>query len=196
MSEPKPMRSRRLSRCGTCGLYVALCECAALPVLATQTEVVVLLHRLERFKSSNTGKLAARMLARGTVVVGGAPVELPPSPGSYVLFPHATAIPLVEAQSRGLRRLIVPDGTWPQAGRLARRDPVCAGLPCVSLQSARPSRYALRRSDRPHALATIEAIAEALRLLEGDAIADAMQDAFAHWVERSHRVRNGKHLQR
>jgi DTW domain-containing protein YfiP len=197
MSEPtRPIRSRRLSRCGTCGLNEELCGCAALPRLEARTEVVVLLHRLERFKSSNTGKLAARMLARGQAIVASEPIELAPSAGSYVLFPHASAISLADAQARGLTRLIVPDGTWPQAGRLARRDPRCAGLPCVTLETDRPSAYGLRRSDRPSALSTLEAIAEALRILEGDAIADPMHHAFASWVARSQRVRHGAHLQR
>ena len=192
--EPTPIRSRRVTRCGTCGLFVGLCGCDALPRLETHVEVLVVLHRLERFKSSNTGKLAARMLARGEVEVAG--LDSPPRevPGSYVLFPHASAIPIDEA--RDLRRLVVPDGTWPQAGKIARRDPRCAGLPAVTLVGTRPSRYGLRRSERPDALSTFEAIAEALRVFEGDAVADPMHAAFAVWVARSEQVRHGAHLAR
>jgi DTW domain-containing protein YfiP len=187
-----PIRSRRLPRCGTCGLFVALCGCSALPRIETRIEVLVVLHRLERFKSSNTGKLAARMLARSEVAVAGAGDPPRTAAGSYVLFPRAGAVPLREA--RDLCRLVVPDGTWPQAGKLARRDPRCAGLPAVTLVSTPTSRYGLRRSARPGALATFEAIAEALRVLEGDAVADAMLAAFSTWVAKSAQIRRGAHL--
>jgi DTW domain-containing protein YfiP len=195
MHEPAPpIRSRRLVRCGTCGLFVGLCGCAALPRIETEIEVLVVLHRLERFKSSNTGKLAARMLARSEVAVAGRGEAPRFVPGSYVLFPHASAVPIDQATD--LRRLVVPDGTWPQAGRIARRDPLCAGLPAVTLVGTRPSRYGLRRSERPDALSTFEAIAEALRVLDGDTAADTMHAAFAVWVARSEQVRHGAHLAR
>lgn len=192
MSEPAPIRSRRLERCGTCGLFVGLCGCAELPRLDTRLPVLVVLHRLERFKSSNTGKLAARMLAGSEVAIAGQGTPPRVVPGSYVLFPHPNALPIEHATD--LRRLVVPDGTWPQAGRIARRDPLCRGLPPVTLRTHRPSRYALRRSERPGALSTFEAIAEALRAIDGDAVAEAMHAAFARWVARSEQVRRGAHL--
>ena len=196
--EAPRMRSRKLTRCGGCALYPDLCVCSSLPALQSRTEVVVLLHRLERYKTTNTGRLAARTLARGQSATRDrfASIEVTPVPRSYVLFPKPDAMPLTEAIAHGIDRLIVPDGTWPQAGRLARRDPLCAGLPCVKLTCARPSRYTLRRSERPDALCTFEAIAEALRILEGDEIADRMHAAFIPWLERSLVCRAGAHERR
>lgn len=187
------MRSRVLPACPTCGLIAGLCACAWLETLEAETEVVVVMHRLEQHRRSNTGKLAAHVLATGTVVVreGPAEPEREPTAGSYVLFPNAGAVPIEAAKARGLLRLVVPDGTWPQAGRIARRDPLCSGLPSVSLAPSRRSIYDLRRSDRPHALSTFEAIAEALRVLEGDTLADRMHAVFARWVDDSQRVRRG-----
>lgn len=193
MSSPsdKPIRGRRLDRCVTCGLSAGLCECGSLVPLAVRTEVVVVVHPLERFKSTNTGRLAAHVLSRGTLRIAG-PREKPPArPGTYVLFPREDAIPL--EQVTDLTTLIVPDGTWPQAGKIARRDPLCVGLPHVALASSRKSIYPLRRSERPFALSTYEAIAEVLRTLEGDAVADAMHAIFARWALRSLQVRRGAH---
>jgi DTW domain-containing protein YfiP len=192
------MRSRKVTRCCGCGLYPELCVCASLPALEARVEVVVLMHRLERFKSTNTGRLAARSLARGQSVIRDrlAPPVVAAVPRSYVLFPRPDALPLTAATAGGIDRLIVPDGTWPQAARLTRRDPLCAGLPCVKLTSTRPSRYVLRRSDRPDALCTFEAIAEALRILENDAVADRMHAAFIPWIERSLEIRAGAHERR
>ena len=192
------MRCRKLVRCDGCGLYPELCVCASLPALQTRVEVVVLLHRLERFKSTNTGRLAARALARGVAVTRDrfTPLVVTPVPRSYVLFPRPDAMPLTEAIACGIDRLIVPDGTWPQAARLARRDPLCAGMPCVKLTRARPSHYTLRRSERRDALCSFEAIAEALRILEGDEVADRMHAAFIPWIERSLVIRAGAHERR
>jgi DTW domain-containing protein len=192
------MRCRKVARCGGCSLYPELCMCCALPALEARVEVVVLLHRLERFKSTNTGRLAAQVLARGQSVTRDRPIPLvvTPVPRSYVLFPKPDAMPLTEAIACGIDRLIVPDGTWPQAGRLARRDPLCAGLPCVKLTCTRPSRYVLRRSERPDALCTFEAIAEALRILESDEVADRMHAALIPWIERSIEIRAGAHERR
>lgn len=193
-----PIRGRRIPRCDGCGLYPDLCVCSSLPVLHTRVEVVVLLHRLERLKTTNTGRLAARMLARGQSAIHPRlePHRVTPVPRSYVLFPRPDALPLTVALAQNVDRLIVPDGTWPQAGRIARRDPLCAGLPCVKLTSTRPSRYTLRRSDRPDALSTFEAIAEALRVLESDQVAERMHAAFIPWIERSLEVRAGAHERR
>lgn len=196
--DPPPMRSRKIARCVGCGLYPELCVCDSLPALQARVEIIVLMHRLERFKSTNTGRLAARALARGQCVARDrqVPLHATPVPRSYVLFPRPDAIPLTAAIASGIDRLIVPDGTWPQAARLARRDPLCAGLPCVKLTCARPSRYALRRSERADALCTFEAIAEALRILESDELADRMHAAFVPWIERSLAIRAGAHEQR
>jgi DTW domain-containing protein YfiP len=192
------MRSRRITRCVGCGLYPELCVCSSLPALHARVEVVVLVHQIERFKSTNSGRLAARALARGQCVTRDrcAPLWVEPVPRSYVLFPGPDAVPLTEALAAGIDRLIVPDGTWSQAARLARRDPLCAGLPSVKLTSTRPSRYALRRSARPDALCTFEAIAEALRILENDEVAEQMHAALIPWLERSLAIRAGAHERR
>ena len=89
------MRSRKIARCGGCGLYPQLCVCSSLPALQTRVEVVVLVHRLERFKSTNTGRLATRALARGLCVARDrlSPLAVTPVPRSYVLFPRPDAMP-------------------------------------------------------------------------------------------------------
>jgi DTW domain-containing protein YfiP len=112
---------------------------------------------------------------------------------AYVLFPSEHAVTLPEARARGLQTLLVPDGTWNQAKRMARRDPSCAGLVHVRLETTAKSDYLLRRNARPDGLCTFEAIAESMREL-GDALtADAMLHAFARWVARAKLVRAGAH---
>jgi DTW domain-containing protein YfiP len=65
--------------------------------------------------------------------------------------------------------LIVPDGTWRQAHKMRRRLPGLAAIPCVILPEAGRTEYRLRSEHHVGGLATLEAIARALRVLEGDA---------------------------
>ena len=100
---------------------------------------------------------------------------------TLLLFPHAEARPLEDW--RGAARpitLVVPDGTWRQAKKARRRVAGLSDLPCVSLPAAGPSAYRLRHAARPNRLATIEAIARALQILEGPADGDEIQRRLDH----------------
>lgn len=187
-------RGWRLARCGTCGLPTDRCVCAALPSLVVRARVAVVMHRIEALRSTNTGRLVARMIPGATVRVRGAREDLPaelPSGRRLVLFPREDARPLTPADAGDDLTLVVPDGTWAQARRIARRDPLSQGAEAVSLAEG-TSAYGLRRNPRPGALCTLEAVAEALRVLEGDAVADAMLAAFAGWRDASLDLREGR----
>ena len=64
--------------------------------------------------------------------------------------------------------LIVPDGTWRQASKVKRRVPGLTGVPCVSVSGEARLRYRLRAEAHAHGLSTIEAIARAMGILEGE----------------------------
>jgi DTW domain-containing protein YfiP len=189
------MRSRRLNRCQTCGLSESLCVCGAIPTLFPRTRIVILTHRVELTKSTNTGKLVARMLGeRVELARSDSPWEPRENPGdAWVLFPSDDALPLEQVAAE-VGSLVVPDGTWPQSRRMGQRHPRCKDLKKVRLTSPLRSAYALRNSSpKETRLCTLEAVAHALRILEGDTIADLMLAAFAVWVERALRVRAGAH---
>ena len=188
------MRTKRLSRCAGCGLSLNLCLCAQLPDLGSKTQIVVLAHRVELDKSTNTGKLVARMLGgHAELVQSHEPWQSPHhDSASVVLFPTDDAIPLEEIAA-DIRCVIVPDGTWVQARRIARRHPACEKLKKVTLSSTLRSTYTLRRSHLENGLCTLEAVAEALRILEADSCAAPMLAAFAQWLERAQLVRAGAH---
>jgi DTW domain-containing protein YfiP len=165
-------------------MHLSLCICALIQPIATRTRVVLLLHQLEQGKPTNTGRLAARCLSNSLVIEasGGPANDLPDGPeaastaaGAWstpgtealLLFPHAEARPLEDW--RGATHpitLIVPDGTWRQAKKARRRIAGLDQLPCVALPASGPSTYRLRHAARPNRLATIEAIARALGILE------------------------------
>lgn len=182
-------------RCATCLMHATLCICPLVPRLRTRTRLTVLVHFREARKPSNTGQLAARCLERSTIEIVGQrdrlihPPVLHPDEQPLVMFPAEDAVPIAHyaASSRPIA-LFVPDGNWPQASRMRRRGPGLAGMPCVTLPDTGPTAYRLRAEPRIGGLATLEAIARALRILEGDAgpaIEDAMLAVFRVMVERT-----------
>lgn len=190
----RDLRGWRLVRCGGCGLPEARCLCAELPRLTVRTRVVVVMHRIEAVRSTNTGRLAAAMLSGSTVRVRGAQgaaVEGPPEGRRLVLFPAEGARALTPDDAGDDLVLVVPDGTWSQARRIHRRDPAAQGAETVALPTRAESAYELRRNARDGGLCTLEAVAAAMRVLEGEAVAEALRDAFARWHERALDLRGG-----
>jgi DTW domain-containing protein len=166
--------------------------CALVPSLETRTRVLLVIHRLEDRKPTNTGRLATLCLKNSEVHVrghadrpralrlapdGSLPVLLYPSEGARLLTEFAEA-------SRPLT-LIVPDGNWRQASKVLSRVPELRDVPCVTLPPGPPSTYRLRAEAHGHGLATVEAIARALGILEGPKVQHAIEHVFRVMVERT-----------
>ncbi|MBX3187157.1 MAG: DTW domain-containing protein [Labilithrix sp.] len=174
-------------------MHASLCVCALIPRIETRTRVVLVIHRAEDRKPTNTGRLATECLANSEVVVRGHEGK-PDPPLSFarpvLLFPHEDAIPIA-AFARDLDEpvaLVVPDGNWRQASKVRARVAGMRDAPCVALPAAEPSIYRLRSEAHPFGLATLEAIARALRVLEGDRGAEierALLFPFRAMVERT-----------
>ena len=177
-------------------MHRSLCICALLPRIATRTRVVVVLHQLEARKPTNTGALAAKCLENSVVVYrgrapGGATADpldhqLSSETDPLLLYPHPSATPL--GAWRGADKpitLIVPDGTWPQAARTCRRLRAFADFHCVSLPAPGVAADRLRDSARPDRLATLEAVALALGILEGPTVRDALMRMYRIMTERT-----------
>jgi DTW domain-containing protein YfiP len=177
-------------------MHRSLCICALLPRVATRTRVVVVLHQLEAAKTTNTGALAARCLENSAVVYRGR------APGSgaadpldermwietdpLLLFPHSSATPLDAWRGSGKPiTLLVPDGTWPQTVRTCRRLRALGDIPCVSLPAPGAAVDRLRDSARADRLATLEAVALALGVLEGPTVRDALMRVYRIMTERT-----------
>jgi len=180
-------------------MHRSLCICALLPRLATRTRVVLVVHQLEANKPTNTGLLAARCLANSTVVYRGraphgadgkapaAPaVSAVPGVQHLMLYPHSSATPLTAWRGRTEPIvLLVPDGTWRQAARTrARLAPDPATIPCVSLPASSSGRR-LRTASAPQRMATLEAVARALGVLEGPEIESALLRVYRIMTERT-----------
>lgn len=181
-------------RCSHCRMLPEVCFCDEIPRIDIATRVVLVAHKREVRKPTNTGRLAMLALNDCELHVRGhrdQPVDLSgvlvPGRRTWLLFPSKDAVVLsrrlVESDVRPIT-LLVPDGTWGQARRAVRREPVLAGAPTVTLAANRPSRYRLRREVLPGGLATAEAISRALGIIEGEQVQLAMEKLFDTMVER------------
>src|SRR5258706_16296454 len=74
---PRGIRSRRVERCAGCALTPALCLCALVVPVATRTRVVLLVHRVELPKPTNTARLVRRALSNASLLVRGAGANEP-----------------------------------------------------------------------------------------------------------------------
>ncbi|ASR44701.1 DTW domain-containing protein [Xanthomonas citri pv. mangiferaeindicae] len=179
-------------RCPRCLRPVSHCLCAWIPDLPSRSRVLVLQHPDEAAHPLNTARLAALGLRHATLWVGERFADLPawleaPGVRALLLFPGETAVDpeAWTAAGEGAQTLlVVPDGTWRTARRLLRLNPELAALPRLALAPDRLSRYRVRRAREPHALATVEAIAAALDVLEPGGGFEALLAPFDAMVDR------------
>lgn len=159
-------------QCSRCRRPVAHCLCPLIPSLDSRTRVLVLQHPSEVNHALNTARLAALGLSNAELVVGEIFEDLstllnPPGYKARLLFPADDAEPLQGyTSSDEAMLLVVPDGTWRKARKLLHLNPLLAALPRVTLAEGAVSRYRLRKAPGPGALSTVEAIVQALQVLE------------------------------
>lgn len=187
-------------RCVRCRLRPTFCICAEFPQppLLTKTRLVLIMHWREYLRASNTGQLAWQMLERSSLFLHGHPTtpivqaELVGA-GERVILMHPPAeggpparVIDAELAAEGPFTLLVPDGSWPQTHRMARRLGPLATAERVLLPAGPPTGYnALRRSAHLGQLATAEAIGRALAVLEGPDVGAAVKRIFTLFVERT-----------
>ena len=176
-------------QCSRCLRPITHCLCALIPSLDSRTRVLLLQHPSEVSHALNTARLAALGLNNAQLVVGEVFEDLPTllNPPGYqarLLFPAEDAQPLQAYTSTDeTMLLVVPDGTWRKARKLLHLNPLLATLPRVTLAEGAVSRYRLRKAPGPGALSTVEAIVQALQVLEAPASFDALLTPFEALIE-------------
>lgn len=184
-----PNRGYRVPRCGRCGVATNACFCAEIVPLANLTQVVFCMHRLELSKSSNSVRLMQCALTRAECIVLGeraAPPEYPELARPLLLFPSSSAR-FLDPSDRG-RPLLVPDGSWSQARKIAHKLMTRYDAEIVQIP-ARISTYGLREARNDGTVSTFEAVSEALHVLEGDALVEPLAALFQRFVAASFQTR-------
>ena len=177
--------------CERCLRPHAHCLCPLIPSLDSRTRVLLLQHPSEVRHALNTAKLAALGLRNAELQVGEVfedLAQLLQAPGyrSALLFPGDQAQPLVaytDGEDQRPWQLVVPDGTWRKASKLLHVNPLLAALPRVTLAQVLPSRYRLRKAPQAGALSTLEAVEQALNVLEAPQNFDALLRPFEALIE-------------
>lgn len=159
--------------------------------MAHRTPVLILQHPRERRHPLGTVRIARLGLSRCRVEVAWRSaddrVSCPPvaAPGAALLYPSPDARVLEPGMPDPPRALVAVDGTWPCARKLIRDNPWVAALPRVRLAPSRPGRYRIRKARKPQVeLSTIEALVEALRILEPESKVETLLEAFDAMIDR------------
>lgn len=162
--------------CTRCLRPVTVCYCASLPRLETTTKIVILQHPRERFMPIGTARMASLCLPQTTIHVGmrwsehaalAAQLSDPDRP-PILLYPGPDAKDILREPPQGPVTLVVVDGTWSQARRVMRDNPVLQALPRYAFVAPEPSTYRIRKEPSDEYVSTIEALMHVLGALEGD----------------------------
>lgn len=180
--------------CYRCFKPQLTCICARLPSVDNRTQVLVLQHPRERLHPIGTARFAQLGLQRSAVHVAWnagererqRPAWLAEHARVGLLYPGPHARDLAEVpQAERPEHLLVLDGTWNTARTLYRDKLWLQELPHFRLMPAQPGRYRLRREPQHDYVSTIEAIVEALRILEPDTVGlDALLQAFDGMIDQ------------
>lgn len=174
-------RGKSVARCEECQLASYACICPWRPTLSSRCEFILLMHRNEVFKPTNTGRLIADALPQKTHVFCWSRTEPDAqllqflhdkNRQCFIVFPADAAnagssshdvfteIPVSEKIST----FILLDGTWKQSGRMFHLSQWLDGVPCVSLPISMSRGYSVRKSHQDNYLSTCEAAALCLQM--------------------------------
>lgn len=186
MNAPAPRAT-----CPTCQRPASVCYCDRLPRLETATRLFVLQHPRERRVPVGTARILSLCLPSARLLIGLDFAEEPelkaaladPERPAGLLFPGPEAIDLEKSPPGRPITLIAVDGTWSQAKKLLRLNPAIAALPRYGLTPP-PSEYRIRHGPRADYVSTLEAVAAALGVLEGEpAKFEALREPFRRMVD-------------
>jgi DTW domain-containing protein YfiP len=181
-------------RCPKCLMTQSLCICAIAPRLSLRTRVAVVMHVRESYRPSNTGRLIPLALANSFVCLRGIRDKLTDTEGmipegtqGLVLYPSTDSRVLKQDYISPIIKpitLVVLDGNWNQASKMAKREPALRELPRVHLPPGPLSKFRLRTQSSPERVCTFEAVARALGAIEGIDVQTKLEAFFDVMVER------------
>ncbi len=165
--------------CPRCVRPQSTCICSWARPTDNVHQVLILQHPLEEKNTKNSVALLTLSLARCRVVVGEqfdpqelaallvSPWEMSAEHGQAqpVLLYPGEQVPKLSLSSPAIR-LVVLDATWRKSRKMLYLNPQLALLPRLSLESLSPSRYVIRKAQRPEQRSSLEATCAALALLE------------------------------
>jgi DTW domain-containing protein YfiP len=118
---------------------------------------------------------------------------------SLLLYPSDDAVELSRmllAEEQRPVQLIVPDGTWRQAGKIHYRHRELKDVQRVKISTPTPAKFHLRAQHRDEGMATLQAIAQSLGILEGDVVKSQLMKLYDLKLEQTLLARGQVNLAR
>ncbi len=200
-SDHEEFHERNPGRCAGCRVLISHCFCPLIPQLSLRSKLVLIMHRYETFKSTASAPLATKCLTNHEFHIHGysdkridlSSLVEDKSKRTLLLYPGENAKvltkELLEEDQRPVN-IIVPDGSWRQAQRMAKRIPGLGRAEAVVLETGRETEWGLRREPKKGGLATFEAIARAYGVLEGENVQADLEKIF-HTMVDTHKKMQG-----
>lgn len=180
-AEHKNNRKRKTKDpCPGCALHKTLCICSMIPNLDLRTRLSLVVHAKELKRTTNTGSLALKALKNSSMYVRGEGRDaldlssaLCDDYQSLLFYPSADSVLLTKEYLKSFNKpihLIVPDGNWRQASKVHIRHKELSGIPRVMISDESQSKNYMRIESKPEGMATLQAIAYAMRVIEGEEV--------------------------
>lgn len=191
------------TRCNLCCNPAASCICKWTSPIFNKTSVVILQHPNEARKPLGTAKIVSLCLQKSKVKVGvdfssdEALMHLMSSADHElaILYPSQSALDLHQwAAGKGIddkreapvsinRTLIVLDGTWRNTREIINVNPFLKTVRAVKLTPAVKSNYRIRKAPFADSLSTVEAVSQALSIIEPETSVDVMAVCFQNMID-------------
>lgn len=188
--------------CSECLLHKSLCLCADIPKLNLKTKVSLVIHAREMKRTTNSGMLALKALSNSALRVRGELTEekkavdlsdlLSENYQSLLFYPSDDAVELTPEFLKQFQKpiqLIVPDGNWRQASKVHYRHEELRHLPRVMITEKNKAQHHLRAETTEYGMSTLEAIAKALKVIEGEETGAKMQALYDLKLARTLKAR-------
>ncbi|MFZ4713159.1 MAG: tRNA-uridine aminocarboxypropyltransferase [Bacteriovoracaceae bacterium] len=179
--------------CSGCALHINRCICEFIPQLNLRTRVSLIVHAKELKRTTNTGTLAIKSLVNSELKVRGlekTPLDLSTILGvdyrPLLFYPSDDALELTSEliqESPLPIQLIVPDGNWRQASKVHYRHPELKDVKRVMISKPNLETHQLRAEHTEHGMATLQAIALALGIIEGELIEEKLMNLYQKKLE-------------
>jgi DTW domain-containing protein YfiP len=197
MNQIKTMARKRKPQdpCQVCFLHKDRCICEYIPTLTLKTKISLVFHAKELKRTTNTGRLALKALTNSEMRVRGEGREtldlsdlLSPKYRTLLFYPSDNAVELDRqfvAEDPLPIQLIVPDGNWRQASKVHYRHHELSDIPRVKISTPNTTRLHMRTETTEAGMATLEAIAHALGIIEGVEVKDELLRFYQRKLEET-----------
>ncbi|MBR0519604.1 DTW domain-containing protein [bacterium] len=179
------------NKCSVCGFIPRLCICSEIEKVNPKIRIILIQHSLDARKPSNTGNLLkgitdCELIRYGKLEDKPVDMEEIEKLNAFVLYPFQDSILLTKEiwKEDETPTIIIPDGTWKQASRLASRlRGHCRGF--LRFPSNFVTNYKLRDSREDFKLCTCESAMNVYGILGDTKSERSVKNAFELFVNKN-----------